>query len=231
MDAVHSSRGNFGSLGWCVDELDLGWEVVVHLPVPEFVEGFFFGDVPLDGGVGSGGSHGLDLSLSGVEEAVLAFGFCRPAAFDGVGVAGAFGVDGGKAVVAVELDAVDDVGLLDGDSGDLLLVALGAGGAERGGLEGRAECAPGQEDDGPGQKHQPQLLLPAQLFPRRPQCIKNPRQPQLSNAKSFQGLAAVAVNVSRNINQARCAVQQVVLISKIWVVLKDNYWRPLSTLS
>ena len=56
--------------------------------------------------------------------------------FDGVGVAGAFGVDEGEAVEAVELDAVDDVGLLDGDSGDLLLVELGAGGAERGGLEG-----------------------------------------------------------------------------------------------
>ena len=56
--------------------------------------------------------------------------------FDGVGVAGAFGVDEGEAVVAIELDAVDDVGVFDGDSGDLLLVELGAGGAKRGGLEG-----------------------------------------------------------------------------------------------
>ena len=66
--------------------------------------------------------------------------------FDGVGVAGSFGVDEGEAVVAVELDAVDDVGVFDGDSGDLLLVELGAGGAERGGyaradLEGQAQGA------------------------------------------------------------------------------------------
>ena len=62
--------------------------------------------------------------------------------FDGVGVAGAFGVDEGEAVVAVELDAVDDVGVFDGDSGDLFLVELGADGVERGGLEGQVECAP-----------------------------------------------------------------------------------------
>ena len=105
------------------------------------------------------------------------------------------------------------------------------GGYAHADIEGQAERASGQEDDGPGQEHQSQLLFPAQRLPRRPQRIKKPRQPQLSNAKSFQGLAAVAVNVSRNINQARCAVQQVVLISKIWVVLKDNYWRPLRTLS
>ena len=95
-----------------------------------------------------------------------------------------------------------------------------AGGAEHGGhahtdIEGQAERAPGQQDHGPGEERQPELLLPAQRLPRRPQRIKKPRQPQPSNAKSFQGLAAVAVNVSRNINQARCAVQQVVLISKI----------------
>ena len=46
------------------------------LSVPEVIEGFFFGDVPLDGGVGAGGAYGLDLSLGGVEESVLAFGFC-----------------------------------------------------------------------------------------------------------------------------------------------------------
>ena len=43
-----------------------------------------------------------------------------------------------------------------------------------------------------------------------PSASKSPAKP--SNAKSFQGIAAVAVNVSRNINQTRCAVQQVVLI-------------------
>ena len=69
--------------------------------------------------------------------------------FNGVGVAGAFGVDEGEAVVAVELDAVDAVGVFDGDSGDLLLVELGAGGPELGGyartdLEGQAQGAPGQ---------------------------------------------------------------------------------------
>jgi len=105
-----------------VDEFDLGRKLSELLSIEELVEGFFFGDVPLDGGVGAGGAYG---------------------------VAGAFGVDEGEAVVAVELDAVDDVGLFDGDSGDLLLVELGAGGAKRGGyaravLEGRVECAPGQ---------------------------------------------------------------------------------------
>ena len=95
--------------------------------------------MPLDGGVGSGGSYGLDLVLGGLYESSLdtfhfpchwvglvsALWFVRPSAFDGVGVAGAFGVDEGETVVAVELDAVDDVGVLDGDSGDLLLVAAG----------------------------------------------------------------------------------------------------------
>ena len=131
-------------VGWCVDELDLGRKLAQILLVSEDVEGFFFGDVPLDGGVGAGGSHGFYLVLGGLDESFLdafhlacvwvgfvgAFWFVRPAAFDGVGVAGSFGVDEGEAVVAVELDAVDDVGLLDGDSGDLLLVALGAGGSE-----------------------------------------------------------------------------------------------------
>ena len=55
------------------------------------------------------------------------------------------------------------------------------GGAERGGhahtdLEGQAERAPGQQDHGPGEEHQPELLLPAQRLPRRPQRIKKPRQ-------------------------------------------------------
>ena len=131
-------------VGWCVDELNLDGKLSCLLSCPEVIEGFFFGDVPLDGGVGAGGAYGLDLSLSGVEESVLAFGFCRPVSFDGVGVAGSFGVDEGEAVVAVELDAVDDVGVFDGDSGDLLLVELGAGGAERGGFEARAERAPEQ---------------------------------------------------------------------------------------
>ena len=126
------------------------------LSVPEVIEGFFFGDVPLDGGVGAGGAYGLDLVFSDLEQSffdafhlacvwvglVGAFWFVRPAAFDGVGVAGAFGVDEGEAVVAVELDAVDDVGVFDGDSGDLFLVELGADGVERGGLEGQVECAP-----------------------------------------------------------------------------------------
>ena len=130
-----------------MDELDLGRKLAPILLVSEDVEGFFFCDVPLDGGVGAGGSHGFDLLLGCVDESFLdafhfschwvgpvsALWFVRPAAFDGVGVAGAFGVDEGE---AVELDAVDDVGLLDGDSGDLLLVELGAGGAKRGGLEG-----------------------------------------------------------------------------------------------
>ena len=137
-------------VGWCVDELDLGRKLAQILLVSEDVEGFFFGDVPLDGGVGAGGSHGFYLVLGGLDESFLdafhlacvwvgfvgAFWFVRPAAFDGVGVAGSFGVDEGEAVVAIELDAVDDVGMLDGDSGDLLLVELGAGGAKRGGLEG-----------------------------------------------------------------------------------------------
>lgn len=61
---------------WRVEELDLDRKLSELLSIEELVEGFFFCDVPLDGGVGAGGSHGLDLSLSGVEEAVLAFGFC-----------------------------------------------------------------------------------------------------------------------------------------------------------
>ena len=131
-------------VGWCVDELDLGRKLAQILLVSEDVEGFFFGDVPLDGGVGAGGAYGLDLVLGGLDESFLdafhlachwvgfvgALWFVRPLSFDGVGVAGAFGVDEGEAVVAIELDAVDDVGMLDGDSGDLLLVALGAGGSE-----------------------------------------------------------------------------------------------------
>ena len=126
-------------------QFDFRWKFSLVLLTPEFVEGFFFGDVPLDGGVGAGGAYGLDLVFSDLEQSFFdafhlacvwvglagAFWFVRPAAFDGVGVAGSFGVDEGEAVVAVELDAVDDVGLLDGDSGDLLLVALGAGGSER----------------------------------------------------------------------------------------------------
>ena len=57
-------------------QFDFRWKFSLVLLTPEFVEGFFFGDVPLDGGVGAGGAYGLDLSVSGVEEAVLAFGFC-----------------------------------------------------------------------------------------------------------------------------------------------------------
>ena len=145
-------------VGWCVDELDLGRKLAPILLVSEDVECVFFGDVPLDGGVGAGGAHGLDLVLSGLDESFLdafhlschwvglvgALWLVRPVSFDGVGVAGAFGVDEGEAVVSVELDAVDDVGVFDGDSGDLLLVELGAGGAERGGFEARAERAPEQ---------------------------------------------------------------------------------------
>ena len=63
-------------VGWCVDELDLGRKLSELLSTKEFVEGFFLCDVPLDGGVAAGGAYGLDLSLGGVEEAVLAFGFC-----------------------------------------------------------------------------------------------------------------------------------------------------------
>ena len=63
-------------VGWCVDELDLGRKLSELLSTKEFVEGVFLCDVPLDGGVGAGGAYGLDLSLGGVEEAVLAFGFC-----------------------------------------------------------------------------------------------------------------------------------------------------------
>ena len=59
-----------------MDELDLDGKLSCLLSCPEVIEGFFFGDVPLDGGVGAGGAYGLDLSSSGVEEAVLAFGFC-----------------------------------------------------------------------------------------------------------------------------------------------------------
>ena len=137
-------------VGWRVEELDLGRELAPILLLSEDIECVFFCDVPLDGGVGAGGSHGLDLVFSDLEQSffdafhlachwvglVGALWFVRPVSFDGVGVAGAFGVDEGEAVEAVELDAVDDVGLLDGDPGDLLLVELGAGGAERGGLEG-----------------------------------------------------------------------------------------------
>ena len=126
-------------VGRRVDELDLDWELSPILFFSEGVEGVFFCDVPLDGGVGAGGSHGLDLVLGGFDESSLdafhfpchwvglvsAFWFPRPVSLDEWVVAGAFGVDEGEAVVAVELGAVDDVGVLDGDSGDLLLIAAG----------------------------------------------------------------------------------------------------------
>ena len=129
-------------VGWCVDQFDLVGKLSEFLLFEQFVEGFFFCDVPLDGCVGAGGAYGLYLLLAYIDESFLdafhlacvwvglvgSLWFVRPLSFDGVGVAGAFGVDEGE---AVELDAVDDVGLLDGDSGDLLLVELGAGGAER----------------------------------------------------------------------------------------------------
>lgn len=51
------------------------------------------------------------------------------------------------------------------------------GGYAHADIEGQAERASGQEDEGPGQKHQSQLLLPAQRLPHRPQRIKKPRQP------------------------------------------------------
>ena len=123
-----------------MDELDLDWELSPILFFSEGVEGVFFCDVPLDGGVGAGGSHGLDLVLGGFDESFLLGGdfacdwvylpggalwFPRPVSLDEWVVTGAFGVDEGEAVVAVELGAVDDVGVLDGDSGDLLLVAAG----------------------------------------------------------------------------------------------------------
>ena len=76
VETERSLRSEIVLIWWCVDEFDLGWELVVHLSFPEFVESFFFCDVPMDGGVGAGGAYGLDLSLGGVEEAVLAFGFC-----------------------------------------------------------------------------------------------------------------------------------------------------------
>ena len=126
-------------VGGCVDELDLGGELAPILFVSEGVECVFVCDVPLDGCVGAGGSYGLDLVLGFVDESFLdafqfschwvgpvsAFWFPRPVSLDEWVVAGAFGVDEGEAVEAVELDAVDDVGVLDGDAGDLLLVAAG----------------------------------------------------------------------------------------------------------
>ena len=132
-------------VGWCVDQFDLVGKLSEFLLFEQLVECVLFCDVPLDRSVGSGGSHGFYLVLGGLDESFLdafhlacvwvglvgSLWFVRPLSFDGVGVAGAFGVDEGEAVVAVELDAVDDIGLLDGDSGDLLLVELGAGGAER----------------------------------------------------------------------------------------------------
>ena len=63
-------------VGWRVEELDLGRELAPILLLSEDIECVFFCDVPLDGGVGAGGAYGLDLSLGGVEESVLAFGFC-----------------------------------------------------------------------------------------------------------------------------------------------------------
>ena len=51
-------------VGWRVEELDLGREFASILLFSEDVERVFFGDVPLDGGVGAGGAYGLDLVLS-----------------------------------------------------------------------------------------------------------------------------------------------------------------------
>ena len=105
-------------VGWGVDELDLGREFAPILLVSEDVGRIFFGDVPLDGGVSAGGAYGLDLVLGGLYESsfdtfhlprfwvglVSALRFVRPSAFDGVGVAGALGVDESE---AVELFTVD----------------------------------------------------------------------------------------------------------------------------
>jgi len=58
-------------VGWRVEELDLGRKLARLLPLEEFVEGFFFCDVPLDGGVGAGGAYGLDLFLTYIDESFL----------------------------------------------------------------------------------------------------------------------------------------------------------------
>ena len=58
-------------VGWCVDELNLDGKLSCLLSCPEVIEGFFFCDVPLDGGVGAGGAYGLDLLLAYIDEPFL----------------------------------------------------------------------------------------------------------------------------------------------------------------
>ena len=58
-------------VGWRVEELDFGREFAPILFFSEGVERVFFGDVPLDGGVGAGGAYGLDLVLSYLKQAFL----------------------------------------------------------------------------------------------------------------------------------------------------------------
>ena len=65
-------------------------------------------------------------------------------------------------VVSIKFHSIDIVGSIYRHSGDLLLVALSASGAEhcdyaRADLKGQAERAPGQEDGGSGQERQPDV--------------------------------------------------------------------------
>ena len=52
-------------------QFDFRRKLPLFMLAPEFVEGVFLCDVPLDGGVGAGGSHGLDLVLGGFDESFL----------------------------------------------------------------------------------------------------------------------------------------------------------------
>ena len=58
-------------VGWCVDQFDLIGKLSEFLLFEKLVEGFFLCDLPLDGGVGSGGAYGLDLVLTYIDESFL----------------------------------------------------------------------------------------------------------------------------------------------------------------
>ncbi len=62
-------------VGRSVNEFNFHGELTPFLFFSEDIECVFFGDVPLDGGVGAGGAYGFDLSFGGVEETVLTSGF------------------------------------------------------------------------------------------------------------------------------------------------------------